>query len=181
MGFEVQNLRRRHYVSYRIQGRLLAALILLEVAMVVLAVVYLYGRFDALLEGQLYSVHRAPAGWLASQMLYELVVTVAVMSVVNAIALLVAHLLWQSYVERVLLQFGSQLERMKRLDFRDEGQLDPELHESIAMLARWLQTERGVALELKALVPLLEQAPGMSGDERKALAERLERVGRMLT
>ncbi|WP_426417203.1 hypothetical protein [Aestuariirhabdus sp. LZHN29] len=181
MRAEGQNLRRRHYVSYHVQGRLLGALVLLEVLMVLVAVIYLYGRFDALLETQLYSIHRAPAGTLASQMFYELAVTVVAMTVVNAIALLVAHLIWQNYVERVLLQFRAQLERMAELDFRLHSDLDSDLHESVAMLARWLDAERAVATELRELVPLLDRIGEMTPEEREALSARLVKVERLLS
>ncbi len=125
--------------------------------MLLLALLYLYLRFGALIEANLYVVHAAARTGLLPAMLSELLKVILVMGVVNTLALLLAHTLWSRHVERVVRAFRNRTARLAALDFT-EPEDDQATHEVVARLERWREAERGRLLAVREQLAELRTA-----------------------
>ncbi|MBF0126232.1 MAG: hypothetical protein HQM02_03380 [Magnetococcales bacterium] len=154
----------RRYVDFRIQMRMLIALVLLETGLAGGGVGYLYFRFKAIIEENLYRIHHGGQS-VFQQLLEETGWVVLVMLVVNLAGLLIADRLWVGYVQRVLGSFTALAVKVTDLDFRSDGE-SPDQHASLELMLSWRQKERDRALAVRELVRDLDQVPPARQVER---------------
>lgn len=98
----MKNRRKSKFVDHEIQGRLMAALITLEVLMVVVAMVYLYAKFNAIFDDSIYQIHKSDSSSIYTQMYVEIAWVVVVMSIINFSALFVANHIWSKQINRTI-------------------------------------------------------------------------------
>jgi hypothetical protein len=133
--------RKHYYNDHRLQGRLLAALILLQVTLVLSLLAYLHIELNGLIESHLYSFHSAkPASW--PEIFSLLLFTIGIFLCVNLAALYLAHLIWGRYVAQTIELFSAGLERMIELDFSADLPAGAAHHRIIELLANWFDKER---------------------------------------
>ncbi len=134
--------RRRQFIDAQLQGRLLAALVLLEVTMLMSATLYLYLRFSAIIDANLFTIHRSSQTELLPEFLAQMGWVVLVMSLVNTLALLAAHTLWVGHIQRVVKAFRLRLEQIGRLDLRSFKKSGSIEHKVIDSIESWRLQEQ---------------------------------------
>lgn len=121
------HLRRVHrrrkilYIDKALQKWLLVGLVALEVGLAGGLAWLMRWQLNQTIEKNLYRVHQAEAGPLLGQLLHEAWLPLGIFLIVNALALLAAHLIWRSYLNVMLRRFMALVGKTRRLDFS----LDP--------------------------------------------------------
>lgn len=147
----IQHQRRIKFIDPSLQGKLMAALVLLESLMVVLAMVYLYWRFSALIEERMYSIHVAAQESFLQLLLMELAWVVVFMSAINFVALLIANGLWGRNIGRIISAFRIRLFRMGMLDVSASNLPAAPDHDVLQHLEGWRHREEGKMRSIKVL------------------------------
>lgn len=148
----------RLYVDFKIQMRLLITLLLLEATLTVGSIAYLYFRFKAIIEDNLYRMHYA-VGDLSPLLLNEAGEVLFVMLLINLVCLLVADRVWVRYVQRVLQTFTHLAAKVADMDFRPDLESSDQ-HAALDLMLAWRQKERGRVTAVAALLQQLD----LSGD-----------------
>ena len=133
--------RHRRFIDASIQGRLLVALIGLELVLFAGAMVWLYLDLSAIIEEHLYRVHYADAGG-PSPLLATLFTIIPAILLVNLLALWLADTIWRAYIRRIVNQLRRMLERISKLDLRERPEDENVQHEVIDRARKWLANER---------------------------------------
>jgi len=149
---KIKYRRKKKYLSHKIQGSLLIAMVILELILISSALVYLYFAFNEILEQQIFSIHRTQQENTFNLMLLELVKTVLVLSMVNIIALLTAHVLWSKYVKFVINAFRNELNLIAKFMLYKTNNKDQKLHEVIEKLDKWEELEISRCKKLLVLI-----------------------------
>ncbi len=163
--------RRRHFIDATIQGRLLAALVGLELILFAGAMVWLYLDLSKIIEGHLYRIHYADTEGL-SPFLATLFTVIPVILLVNLAALWVADVIWRAYVRRIVNQLRRILARISKLDLREEPEDRNVNHEVIGKARSWLANERQEFKRIKKAVNALPEIVDFS-DEKELIRARM--------
>ena len=174
----LHSLRRRQFIDAQLQGWLLAALVLLEVAMLALATLYLYLRFSAIIDASLFTIHRPAQIELLSEFMKQMGWVVLVMSLVNTLALLAAHALWVGYIKRVIKVFRLRLAQVARLDLRPFQQSDTIQHKVIDSVESWQMKELHRLERIHLLIDQLGQQS--TATDRARISEQLASLRQLL-
>lgn len=136
--------RKRIYVDGEIQGRLAAAMVVMEVALLLLACLYLYHAFGEIIDENLYVIHASESAPLLPRLARELGLVVVVCALVNTVALVAAHHVWARHVRQVLDGMGKRLVRVRALDLRPDPEWRHERHRHrlVELTERWIESER---------------------------------------
>ncbi|NOZ36935.1 MAG: hypothetical protein GXP11_02495 [Gammaproteobacteria bacterium] len=162
--------RHRHFIDATIQGRLLAALIVLELILFSGAMIWLYLDLSTIIEGNLYRVHYADTEGL-SPFLSTLFTVIPVILLVNLAALWLADVIWRAYVRRIVNQLRRILARISTLDLREEPE-DRRVHHDVIDKARsWLENERQAFQKIKKAVNALPETIDFT-DEKELIRSR---------
>ncbi len=162
-------MRKKQYVSHKIQGSLLASLIILQVVLITLATLYLYFSFNDIMDQQIYSIHKARQGEILELFFMELVKVIVIFSTINLLVLFGAYVIWDRYLKGVLREFAHELEKIKALDFTEIKQCTPYVHEVICLVQQWKYTEKKRCIELTELLQQLEQQLNEQNNAEKLL------------
>jgi hypothetical protein len=133
--------RSRRYIDPRLQGRFIAAVVALEVVVVVAALVWLYGDLSQEVESQLYRVHHPLGSSVMPLLLGRLALALAVLVAANLAALAVAQALWARRVEEVAGSLRELAARTQRLDLRPDV-VAGEPHQAVERLLALRRRER---------------------------------------
>ncbi|HEB85963.1 MAG TPA: hypothetical protein ENI68_02965 [Gammaproteobacteria bacterium] len=176
-----EHRRRRHFIDASIQGRLLAALVMLELILFSGAMVWLYLDLNAIIEGNLYRVHYADTEGL-SPFLAILFTIIPVILLVNLAALWLADVIWRGYVRRIVKQLRRILARISKLDLREQPE-DRSVHHDVIEKARsWLANERQTFQEIKKTVSALPETIDFTDEkERVRVRSALRKLRTFLT
>lgn len=150
----IHHRRRRHFIDASLQGRLLVALIGLEILLFSGAMIWLYLDLSAIIDANLYRVHYTDSDGV-SPFLGTLFTVIPVILVVNLLALWLADVLWRAYVNRIVNRLRHMLERIGRLDLREQAQDAQVRHEVIDRARAWLASERQEFADIGQLVERL--------------------------
>jgi hypothetical protein len=153
------NRRKRKYLDNNIQGRLMLALIVLESLMVLVALAYLYYRFASIIDENIYRIHKAGELAIYWQLFEEMLLVVVLMSVINLIALFIAHLIWTRHIATVIDCFRRAMYAVGNLslDFVISDQL-AERHPLLIQLRHWLVRQRKREHEIQQVISELAKA-----------------------
>ncbi|HEB56719.1 MAG TPA: hypothetical protein ENI98_10560 [Gammaproteobacteria bacterium] len=162
--------RRRHFIDATIQGRLLAALVGLELILFTGAMVWLYLDLSKIIEGHLYRIHYADTEGL-SPFLSTLFTVIPVILLVNLVALWVADVIWRAYVRRIVNQLRRILARISKLDLREQPEDRSVSHDVISKARSWLANERQEFQKIKKAVKALPETIDPA-DERELIRAR---------
>ncbi len=174
-----ERLRKRLLIDKHMQGRLLVALVLLETSMLVAAMFYLYQRFSTIVDANLFTIHRSAQVSLLPEFLQQMGWVVLVMSIVNTLALLVAHALWTGLLNQVLQSFRKHLQRIATLDLRPLEESEKTAHEVLDGLELWRAQEQlrlqQISLQVDSIVTQVEP-----GERQVLLRSQLLSLRRLL-
>ena len=162
--------RKQYYNDTRLQGYLISALIAIELLLVAGLLVYLYLEFNRVIDARFYRIHSGgdPSSW--PDFLTLLLQASCGFLLANALALYLAHLIWDRYVKRTVEQFADGLDRIIALDFTDRTEVDAGQHRIIDLLDAWRAQERRRNRD----IALLAQRLANVGDEPASEAARAD-------
>ncbi len=176
-------LRRRQFIDAQLQGGLLVALVLLEVSMLCLAMLYLYLSFSTLIEANLFTIHSSTQVQLLPEFLKQMGWVVLIMSLVNTLALFIAHAIWGGHIAKVVKAFRSRLQQIGSLDLSPVNQPDTIHHRVLDFMEQWRAQEQRRLQHIKLQVDQISEAHtglgGQPGDQESLRAE-LQRLRRLL-
>ncbi|MBF0629144.1 MAG: hypothetical protein HQL91_13080 [Magnetococcales bacterium] len=164
----VHQPRQRHFVDQQIQLGMMIALVALEIMLIVASLWVLYGRFQTLIEENLYRIHPLEHD-LFTLLLQETGWVLLGLVLVNLMGLWCADRIWMWYVRRVLGNFVQLANQVADLDFRADRAL-AKVHAVLELMIQWRAKERQRAEAIRELLGALEQAPA---EERILLLKRL--------
>ena len=170
--------RRRVYVDGQLQGRLVAALVLLEAGLLVLACLYLYHAFGEIIDESLYVIHAVDRRPLLPRLAAALGWTVLVCALVNTAALVVADAIWSSHVRKVLATLRARLASVRALDLRPRPAEGKPAHRLLALTERWIASERQRLVAAREAATGLISAPESGADTRESLESALRALRR---
>ena len=150
-------MRKKTYISHQIQGSLLLALIVFEVILISLAILYLYFRFNDIMDQQIYTIHRTQQHETLILIFMELIKVIIILSIINIFALFIVHVFWDHYIKKVLSQFRNELKNIQSLDFRELQKHKSHLHEVVGLVQEWKFLEQQRCLKLSELFNRLEK------------------------
>jgi len=128
--------RRRKLVDARIQGRLLGALLAVEVALVIAALWVLYLRVGAVIDQNLYRVHHAGLPSLGELLLPAVVAASIVLLALNCVVVLAIERQWAAQVRAIVARFGELARRTGELDFSPYDAA-PDAHPAVREMQAW--------------------------------------------
>ncbi len=167
--------RRRVHIDQSIQDRMIVLLVLLEVVLVSAAVIYLYYRFDSIIEESLYRIHHAPGESPAEQMLIELLQVVIFMAIANLVALLVADRWWAWHIASILERFNDAIEKSSRLDLTRQ-EVGYGRHQLLDLTTTWRLYERQIWLDVRRECAALEPPVQLDPESVARLRESIRRL-----
>lgn len=155
----VAHQRKIHYVDESLQKALLVGLVLLEVALTAGLAWLMWQHLNAIVEDNLYRIHLADAQPILSQLLQEAARLLGIFVAVNAVALVLVHLLWQRHVRSILTAFGRLMAKTRVLDFSADAPLQ-QRHQLLDLTGAQRDADRQRLTTVRALVQRLPTDPG---------------------
>ena len=110
------NRRRMRLFDHHLQKSMLVALIVMETAVVSVAIYFLYRALAALIDEQMYRIHFQGSVDMLSLLVSEGFPVLGAMLLVNFVALIIADRIWVFYVRGILAQLGAVMLAAARLD-----------------------------------------------------------------
>ncbi|MGE5650390.1 MAG: hypothetical protein ACM34A_09345 [Bacillota bacterium] len=167
--------RRLHYIDHIIQKWLLVALVVLECALVGLAMWALYRSLGEIIDDNLYRVHLSDDMKVLPRFLAEGVRILLAVGAVNLLAIVLADRIWAVYVHGIIRRMDGIMHRARELDF-SENYAVHHAHAVLEQAVSWRRAEaerlgrvRREVAALPATVPPLAQG-------RAAAQAALERI-----
>lgn len=168
--------RRQYYTDNKVQGYLLAALIIMELVLVIGLLFMLYNGVNQIIEDQLYVIHQKDGEEPWMQVVELFVVMMTGFVLVNLLALYVAHVIWGRYVKQTVVQFSTMLDKLVELDFSEVTKERLYQHHLIDLMQQWLLSERARNRAISKRIRRLERFQNMDIQS----PEDVEKVKRIL-
>jgi len=168
--------RTRYFTDQKLQGSLFATFLTLEILLLSASLIYLYLKYNQIIEAELFKIHAANNGLVVSEMLFELSKVIGLLLLANLVALGIAHFTWNRYVAKILNQFTTVLDSIGQLKLGPKSGITPLSHEVLDTLEQWRGIELRRSTSIRTIChqidePLLDDPAG-----RKALSERLKEL-----
>jgi hypothetical protein len=155
---------RRHifYVDRSIQRPFIAGLVLVEVALVVIAIAVAYWRLNVVIDESLYRVHVTEFGPVWVRLAKEAAWILGAFAAINILVLVIAESVSSRFERLVLEDLGELIRKTEKLDFSaDSGDL--KTHDVLKLALTWREKERArfgaVRHQLNDLAVAFESAP----------------------
>jgi len=162
--------RRRaiHYVDSRIQGRLIAVIVTLELLLIVAGMIILNHDLHQVIEDQLFRVHPGLQEGMPV-LLHHLISALGVIVLANVALVIVIEWFWSCYVAKIVTPLKDLFDSVRFLDLRHKPEPVVD-HDVLDKAGDWVQTER---LRCAHILQLAEElVPNMDRDEAiKIIAE----------
>lgn len=166
------NRRRIHYVDHALQKWLLLALIVMEAALVSMAIWVLYRALNTVIDEEMYRVHYSGHNQVLPLLIKEGSVVLGWMLLANALALLAADRLWAVLVNGILRQLRQLMHASQNLDFRVQDGIYNN-HAALEQGLTWRQAQTRRLAARRAMIESLPDALPTSAAARAELAARL--------
>lgn len=170
--------RRRHYVDGRLQGRLVAGLVIFEVLLFSAAMYVLYQDLTDVVEQNMYRAHAAEHRTLPL-LFAELLRIGAVLIGINVVAVVAVTYRWRARVDGILGKLERLLSSVRALDFRDVEDVETG-HEVLESAVKWKRRERERCEKIRAAVasldPNVDPAGTRTTDDTRAGLQQLREL-----
>ena len=154
------NRRRMRLFDHHLQKSMLVALVIMETAVVSVAIYFLYRALAASIDEQMYRVHFQASVDMLSRLVSEGLPVLAAMLLVNFVALIIADRIWVFYVRGILAQLGAVMQAAVRLDLAPLPP-SPFGHAVLEQAEHWRAAEAarldGVRARIRALPAALPE------------------------
>lgn len=164
-----QQPRHIRYLDERIQGRLLAAVLVFDVILFAGVMVVLYYHLNQVIEDQLFRIHMGPQEGLPV-LVAELLRVAPYIVLAKVLIVAVVEWVWSDYVSRIGMSLRTAFQAVAFLDLR----LRPAplvKHEVLDRAGDWIQSERLRCAQLRQLTEELH--PGMDRDSARQLVQEI--------
>lgn len=165
--------RRLHYIDHLIQKWLLAALVILECALIGLAMWALYRALGGIIDDNMYRVHLSEDMKVLPRFLAEGIRILLAVGAVNLLAIVLADRIWAVYVHGIVRRLDGIMQRAQQLDFTENDAVLPS-HAVLEQALNWRRAEAQRLGRLRraiaALPAELPAAPAQRAAARTALA-----------
>jgi hypothetical protein len=134
---------RRHifYVDRSIQQPFIVGLVLVEVALVVIAIAVAYWRLNVVIDESLYRVHITEFGPVWIRLAKEAAWILGAFAAINLLVLVVVESISSRFERLVLEDLGQLIRKIEHLDFSvDSG--DRKAHDVLKLAHAWREKER---------------------------------------
>lgn len=142
--------RKKIFVDNRLQGRLILAMVIVEMVILAVAMFYLNYRFASIIEDNLYSIHRSSQEDMLLVFASQIGWVVFEMGVLNVMMLFTAHYFWSQQIGTVVEVFRKELSLIRSLNFSKPDHVDKPIHELLTLVELWFSSERKRVSRLKS-------------------------------
>lgn len=169
------NRRRPRLFDQQLQNSLLVALVIMETAVVSVAIYFLYRTLAALLDEQMYRIHFQGNVDMLSRLVSEGLPVLGAMLFVNFVALIIADRIWVFYVRGILAQLGAVMLAAVRLDL---SPAPPSAfgHAVLEQAERWRADEAARLATVRARIRSLPAGLPQGQQARALLARNLAAI-----
>lgn len=167
--------RRLHYIDHVIQKWLLVALVVLECALIGLAMWGLYRALGEIIEDNLYRVHLSEDMKVLPRFLAEGVRILLAVGAVNLLAIVLADRIWAVYVHGIVRRLDGIMQRARELDF-SENYAVLHSHAVLEQALNWRRAEADRLGRLRREIVTLPAALPQDPHARTAALAALARV-----
>ena len=168
---EPEGQRRSSYVDSRIQGRLVAAILLFEVLLIAAGMLFLYYDLNQVIEDQLFRIHPGRQEGPSVLMTHLMVVIPAIVAA-NIMLVALIEWVWSDYISKIIWPLRHALQAVTLLDLRYRPAPVVE-HEVLDKAGDWIQVERLRCAQLRQLVEELDA--GMDVSDANRLLDEMRR------
>jgi hypothetical protein len=150
---------RRHifYVDRSIQRPFIAGLVLVEVALVVIAIVVAYWRLNVVIDESLYRVHITEFGPVWMRLASEAAWILGAFAAINILVLVAVEGISSRFERLVLEDLGQLIRKSEQLDFSVDGG-NRETHDVLKLAMTWRTKERARFVAVRRQVSDLNAA-----------------------
>jgi hypothetical protein len=134
---------RRHifYVDRSIQRPFIAGLVLVEVALVVIAIAVAYWRLNVVIDESLYRVHVTEFGPVWMRLAKEAAWILGAFAAINMVVLVIVESISSRFERLVLEDLGQLIRKTEQLDFSADGD-NRQTHDVLKLALTWRDKER---------------------------------------
>ena len=142
-----KNMRHIHHINPDIQNRLIISFVIFELALISLALFYLYMDMNQIIENNMFRSHiQQPLD--VKFFAIRLLQSAAILLIINlAIASFIVWR-WRSYVYRIVQPLDDIIDAMEQLDF-SHGLATEKNHQALLLAEDWLTTEKNRFREIR--------------------------------
>lgn len=170
--------RKIKYIDETLQKWLLVGLVVLEAGLVGELSWVMQFRLNQVIEKNVFRVHLAEAEPMLRQLLHQALPMLGIFLIVNALALLFAHLIWNRYVKTMLSLFMKRVGKSQRLDFSlDRDEPDPR-YELVKLIETLRAKERVRLAAIRTKMSVLEEE--ISDGDPQHIRQVLHGLGELL-
>jgi hypothetical protein len=168
-----QHHQPRHirYIDERIQGRLLAATLVLDVIVFATAMVVLYFHLNQVIDEQLFRIHMGPQEGLPV-LVSELLRVAPYIVLIKVLMMMLVEWVWLNYVRRIVVSLRTAFQAAAFLDLRLRPAPVVE-HDVLDTAGDWIQDERLRCAQLRQLAE--ELRPDMDKESARQLIQEMRR------
>jgi len=147
--------RRKHkFIDATVQGRLLFALIGLELFLFTIAIFWLHHELSTIVEQNLYRVHYSNHEGAAT-LSGVVFMVVALVFVVNVIALWIADYIWRRYINSVVCVLKDILSGIGEMNFSKSSMHIQTDHDVLDKALQWKMQEQQYYSDIKEAISIL--------------------------
>ncbi len=157
------NRRVTRYIDRRLQGWLIAAVLVFELLLIVVGLVILHDSLHQVVEEQLFRVHPGPQEGIPV-LVRHLIAAMGVIVVANIALVIAIEWFWSRYVVKIVSYLHELFDAIRFLDLRHKPEPEAD-HEVLNRASGWLKAEHHRCARLRQLAD--ELTPDM--DPAKAM------------
>ena len=173
--------RRQYFIDQKVQGNLLAVLVIVQLGLVSVLLLILYGDINTLIEEHIYRIHsKGVNSWL--EILRLLAITMTTFLALNIFLLYVAHTAWSRYIKKIISQFSLVLDHIMKREFSDSMLPVKSGHPMMQLVQQWYTEEKQRRLEIDGLLDELTgyMNTDFTQNDRMELQKTLENYRQLL-
>jgi len=161
--------RVSRYVDSRIQGGLIASILIFELLLIVIGMFLIQHDLHQVIEDQLFRIHPSAQEEIPI-LLYHLMGGLGVIVLANIALVIVIEWFWSCYIEQIVAPLRGLFDAVCLLDLRNRP--EPAVaHEVLDRAGDWVQTERLRCVQLLQLTE--ELSPDMETHEAKKIIQEI--------
>jgi hypothetical protein len=157
---QIRPAYRRHifYVDRTIQRPFIAALVLVEIALIVIAIAVAYWRLDVVVDETLYRVHITEFGPVWMRLAEEAAWILGAFAAINIFVLAVVESIGSRFERLVLEDFRQLMRKTECLDFSVDA-VDGQTHDVLKLALVWREKERSRFVAVRHLLDETKVVP----------------------
>lgn len=172
---------RRHifYVDRAIQRPFIVGLVLVEVALVVIAIAVAYWRLNVVIDESLYRVHITEFGPVWMRLAKEAAWILGAFAAINMLVLVVVESISSRFERLVLEDLGALIRKTEHLDFSaDSG--DRNTHEILTLALAWREKERARFVAVRDQLDQMKVVFGINPPSKSKVRTAIESIRNLI-